>query len=133
MEDAIAVAWLPCEAVIDGVAVQVDDVTVCEPDVLVRCRPPLPGETLRITDPLIVVKVLSSSSRSRDAGLKLANYFRIPSVLHYPIVATETRTVIHHARDDSGAILTRIILEGAVRLDPPGLWLDDIFPDEAAP
>jgi len=53
LEDSIAAARLQCEAVIDGVAVQVDDPTVHEPDVLVRCGPPLPGETLRITDPLI--------------------------------------------------------------------------------
>ncbi|PPQ27170.1 Uma2 family endonuclease [Rhodopila globiformis] len=133
LQDAIAAASLPCEVVIDGVAVQVDDTTVYEPDVLVRCGPPLPGETLRITDPLIVVEVLSPSSRSRDAGLKLADYFRIASLRHYLIVATETRTVIHHARDEACAILTRIIRDGALRLDPPGLWLDGIFPGEPGP
>jgi Uma2 family endonuclease len=131
--DAIAAALLPCEAVIDGVAVQVDDTTIYEPDVLVRCGPRLPGETLRIVDPLIVVEVLSPSSRSRDAGLKLADYFRISSLRHYLIVATDTRTVIHHARDEAGAILTRIIRDGMVRLDPPGLHLDNIFPDEPEP
>jgi Uma2 family endonuclease len=131
--DALAAARLPCEAIIDGVAVEVDDTTIYEPDVLLRCGPPLPNETLRITDPVIVVEVLSPSSRSRDAGLKLADYFRIPSLRHYLIVATDTRTVIHHARDEAGAILTRIIRDGAVRLDPPGLWLDGIFPDEPAP
>jgi Uma2 family endonuclease len=133
LEDAAAGAWLPCETIIDGVAVEVDDTTVYEPDVLLRCGEPLPDQAVRITDPLIVVEVLSPSSRSRDAGLKLADYFRIASLRHYLIVATETRTVIHHARDEGGAILTRIIRDGAVRLDPPGLWLDGIFPEEPAP
>jgi Uma2 family endonuclease len=133
LEDAIAASRLPCEAFVDGLAVQVDDATIYEPDVLVRCGSPLHGETLRILDPLIVVEVLSPSSRSRDAGLKLADYFRIPSLRHYLIVATDTRTVIHHVRDETGAILTRIIRDGVVPLDPPGLRLDDIFPGEPEP
>ena len=133
LEDAIAAAGLGCEAFIDGVAVQVDLATVYEPDVMVRCGPRLPGETLRIVDPLVVVEVLSPASRSRDAGLKLADYFRIPSLRHYLIIATEMRTVIHHARDEAGTILTRIVRDGPVRLDPPGLVLDDIFPTEPDP
>jgi Uma2 family endonuclease len=86
-----------------------------------------------MTDPMIVVEVLSPSSRSRDAGLKLADYFRIPSVQHYLIVATDIRTVIHHARDEAGTILTRIVRDGPVRLDPPGLVLDGIFPADRGP
>ncbi len=93
-------------------AVQVDETTVYEPDLLVRCGPPLPDDTVRITDPRLVVEVLSPSSRARDAGLKLADYFRIPSLRHYLIVATDIRTVIHHASDEAGAIITRIIRDG---------------------
>ena len=130
LADAIAAAKLPCEAFVDGPAVQVDETTVYEPDALVRRGPPLADDVVRITDPMIVVEVLSPSSRSRDAGLKLADYFRIASVRHYLIVATDIRTVIHHARDEAGSILTRIVRDGQVRLDPPGLVLDGIFPAE---
>lgn len=127
LADAIAAAGLVCEALVDGAVVQVDAATVYEPDALVRCGPPLPDDTIRITDPLIVVEVLSPSSRSRDASLKLADYFRIPSVRHYLIVATDIRTVIHHARDQSGIILTRIVRDGRLLLDPPGIALEDVF------
>jgi Uma2 family endonuclease len=127
LADAIAAAGISCEALVDGVAVQVDDATVYEPDALVRCGAPLPDDTLRITDPLILVEVLSPSSRSRDASLKLADYFRIPSLRHYLIVATDIRTVIHHHRDDLGAILTRIVRDGSLFLDPPGIALEGIF------
>lgn len=46
---------------------------------------------------------------------------------HYLIVKTENQTIIHHMRDPSGAITTRIIGDGPVRLDPPGMDLRDIF------
>ena len=77
--------------------------------------------------------MLSSTSRSRDAGVKLADDFRIPALRHYLIVATDTRAIIHHARDEAGTILTRIVRDGPVSLDPPGLVLDRLFPDEAPP
>ncbi len=46
---------------------------------------------------------------------------------HYLIVKTENRTVIHHARDAAGAIATRIIKDGPIILDPPGIELRDVF------
>jgi Uma2 family endonuclease len=130
LADAIAAAGLPCEAFVDGLAVQVDETTVYQPDVLVRCGSPLADDAIRIVDPLIVVEVASPSSRSRDTGLKLADYFRIASVRHYLIVATDIRTVIHHRRDEAGTILARSMRNGPVLLDPPGLVLDGVFAAE---
>ncbi len=127
LADAIAAAGLPCEALVGGVAVQADEATVYEPAALVRCGAALPDATLRITDPLIVVEILSPSSRARDAGLKLTDYFRIPSLRQHLIVATGIRTVIHHAREDAGTILTRIVRDGRLRLDPPAIGLKGIF------
>ena len=77
---AIEAAGLDCEAFIDGLAVVVDANTVYEPDVLVRCGEELDGDTVRISDPVIVVEVLSRSTKGRDTGAKLADYFRLPSV-----------------------------------------------------
>ncbi len=34
------------------------------------------------------------------------------------------RSIIHHARTQSDALLTRIVSDGEVRLDPPGLTLE---------
>lgn len=126
---AIAGARLDCEAIADGVSVRIDDRTVYEPDALVRGGPPAPGEDLWVDDPVIVVEVVSPSSRGVDTGIKLADYFRLPTVRHYLIVQTEARAVIHHHRDDAGEITTRILRDGALKLDPPGLTipLTDIF------
>ncbi len=112
-------------------SVRVDDHTVYEPDALVRCGPPVPGDTIEITDPVVVVEVVSPSSRGVDRGVKLERYFSLASVRHYLIVDTERHVVIHHHRDDAGEIRAAILHDGALALDPPGLTLPvaDIFVD----
>jgi Uma2 family endonuclease len=126
---AITAGSLACEALPDGVSVRIDERTVYEPDVLVRCGPRAPGDAIEVADPIIVVEVVSPSSRGVDTGAKLAGYFTLPSLRHYLVVDTGARVVIHHRRDDDDAISVRFIHDGAVRLDPPGLeiGIPDIF------
>jgi Uma2 family endonuclease len=124
LREAILKRSLPCQALGDGMAVRIDEATVYEPDALVRCGPRLPDDTIEITDPVIVVEVVSPSSRRIDAGAKLADYFRIPSVRHYLIMRTDIRTVIHHGCDAQGQIHTRLLREGSLDLDPPGITVE---------
>lgn len=126
---AIAARGLPCEALPDGVAIRIDDCTVYEPDAMVRCGPRASDDALEIGDPVIVVEVVSPSSRGIDTGAKLAGYFALPSVRHYLVVDLGRRTVAHHRRDEAGAITLRIAGEGPLDLDPPGLALaiPDLF------
>lgn len=121
LDEAIRAHHLPCEAFPDGLGVTVDAHTVYEPDAMVRCGEPLPGDTARIDDPCIVAELVSPSSAARDSGAKLDDYFRIPGARHYLIVKTENHTVIHHRRDAAGAIATTILRDGELRLDPPGI------------
>ena len=129
--NAIDNAGVDCEAFADGIAVQIDASTVYEPDALVRCGPPLPGQAVKATDPIIVVEVVSPSTSARDVGPKRAGYFRIPTIRHYLIVDADSRTVTHHRRDEASAIRTEIIGDESLRLDPPGLMLDSLFPGVA--
>lgn len=124
LSDAIEAAALPCEALPDGMTVKIDEDTAYEPDAVVHCGARLADDALIVPEPVIVVEVLSPSSRARDAGAKLADYFRLPSVRHYLLVKTERPTVIHHRRGDDGTIATRIVTTGALDLDPPGVTLD---------
>ena len=78
-----------------------------------------------------MVEVVSPSSLARDTGAKLEDYFRLPSVQHYLILKTENHTIIHHARGADGIILTRIVREGPILLDPPGIKVIDCFPPGA--
>jgi Uma2 family endonuclease len=127
LSQAIRAAELSCEAFPDGMSVRVDADTVYEPDALVRCGPRLDDDAVEVADPLIVVEVVSPSSASRDSSSKLEGYFRVPSIRHYLIVTIRNRAVIHHQRGDAGAITTRIIRDGAIRLDPPGIELTGLF------
>ncbi|HME22737.1 MAG TPA: Uma2 family endonuclease, partial [Acetobacteraceae bacterium] len=132
LEDAIEAGNLPCEALTDGMSVEVDEHTVYEPDALVRCGTLLPPSAVKLSDPLIIVEVLSPSTSARDASIKLDDYFRLPSVQHYMIVRAESRTIIHHQRSADGIILTRIVREGPILLEPPGITLTDCFPPGVA-
>jgi Uma2 family endonuclease len=54
---------------------------------------------------------------------KLQGYFRLPPIQHYLIVDPDKRIVIHHARASGDVVATRIVSEGALRLEPPGIEL----------
>ena len=73
---------LPCHALPDGVTVRINDETVYEPDALVYCGDKLAPSALEVPNPVVIVEVLSPSTRRVDASLKLAGYFRLPSVAH---------------------------------------------------
>jgi Uma2 family endonuclease len=126
---AIEAAGLGCEALIDGVSVEIDEETVYEPDTLVRCGEPVPGDAVKVTDPVVVVEVVSPSSGRTDKGLKLQDYFRLASVRHYLILDTRRRSVTHHRRDEAGLIQTRVLHGGALELAPPGIAVavEDLF------
>jgi Uma2 family endonuclease len=128
MTEAIEAGNLSCQAYPDGMAVEVDGHTVYEPDALVRSGAPLSPTAIKLSDPIIIVDVQSPSTSSRDVGPKLIDYFRLPSLKHYLIVRVENRVVVHHARGENGIILTRIVRDGPIMLDPPGITLTDCFP-----
>ena len=121
LHEAIKARDLPCQMLLDGMAVRISDDTVYEPDALVRCGPQPSGDVVEISDPVILVEVVSPSSRGKDGGAKLAGYFALPTVRHYLIVDTDQRVVLHHRRDDDGRIEVRILRDGTLILDPPGL------------
>lgn len=120
---AIRERRLPCEVLTDGATVRIDNTTAYEPDALVHCGQELPPTALEVPDPVIIVEVLSASSRRIDTTLKLEAYFRLPSVMHYLIVDPTQPSIIHHARGSGDTILTRIVTSGSIALDPPGLEL----------
>jgi len=129
LDRAIRAANLPCEALPDGITVEIDEGTDYEPDAVVNCGPPAPGDAVAAPNPVIVVEVLSPSTQSTDVADKLADYFRVASIQHYLIVRARRREVIHHSRAGTD-IVTRIINLGAIRLDPPGITIElgDIYP-----
>lgn len=115
---------LHCEAVMDGMSVEINADTLREPDAMLRCGDALPREATRCNDPVIVVEVTSPSMSQTDFTAKLLDYAEITTLAHYIIVDLERRAVIHHARAEGGGFATTLHRAGDVRLDPPGLSLD---------
>ncbi|MGY9054986.1 MAG: Uma2 family endonuclease [Alphaproteobacteria bacterium] len=124
LRNAICDADLPCEAFIDGVGVRINEHTYYEPDAFVRCGEPLDGNVVEADDPIIIVEVLSPSTRNIDTGLKLTGYFRLPSLRHYLVINTEDRRTIHYQRDEVGEIHMAILpADARLMLDPPGIHI----------
>ena len=127
--EGIRRAGLRCYMLPDGMTVRVDRHTAHEPDALVYCGSKLVPTAIEVPDPVIVVEVLSPSTRHIDASAKLGGYFSLASVKHYLIIHPEEDYIVHHARGDADAIVTKIVRSGRLELDPPGieLPLDDVF------
>jgi Uma2 family endonuclease len=108
--------------------VEVDADTDYEPDALINCGPPIPDNATAAPNPVVIVEVLSPSTAGVDAGGKLADYFRVPSVRHYLLVQPTRREIIHH-RLVADRIETLIVRAGFVELDPPGIRLsiDEVY------
>jgi Uma2 family endonuclease len=91
---AIRARGLPCHMLPDGMTVRVEEGMSLEPDALVYCGPEIPSSAIEVPHPVILVEVLSPSTRHTDATLKVASYFKLPRVKHYLVVAHPTE---HHA------------------------------------
>jgi Uma2 family endonuclease len=121
---AIRRAGVDCEAFVEGLAVVIDEETSYEPDALVNCGERLAGNSMVASNPVIVVEVLSPSTRRIDTNAKLADYFRVPAIAHYLILDLARRHALHYRKHENGTVTLRIAADGALSLDPPGLSVE---------
>lgn len=70
------------------------------PDVVVRCGP-LSDNTF-ITDPVVIVEVVSPSTIYLDRGHKLQCYEELPTVRHIVLAYADRKRVEHHRRTERG-------------------------------
>ncbi|HET8772680.1 MAG TPA: Uma2 family endonuclease [Thermoanaerobaculia bacterium] len=89
------------------------------PDVSMVCGPiqldPADSSGTTITNPALLVEVLSKSTEEVDRGSKLEDYQRIPSLQEYVLVSQYPRIEIYR-RLDSGGWEYREVREGVVQL-----------------
>lgn len=128
---AVSSKKLACEVFPDGMALRVDARTIFEPDVMVRCGARVSGDTVLITDAIIVIEVLSPTTQHIDVFRKFNRYFGNSGIIHYVIVNVVDRNLVHHRRTDDGRIESAHRDSGALVLDPPGLTLEvgELFAD----
>jgi Uma2 family endonuclease len=121
LDRAIRIAGIPCEALPDGITVEVGD-SDYQPDAIVQCGPLDPNGTTA-DSPCILVEVLSPATSNVERAWKLQEYFRLPSLHHYLIVWADKPQIAHHWRADDSGIETRTVTSGEIVLDPPGITI----------
>jgi Uma2 family endonuclease len=91
-----------CQAYRDvGVASSEDAAFLAQPDVAVRCGP-IDDRRRWISDPTVVVEVLSPSTMSYDRGLKMDSYLEdFPSIRHVLLVYQTERRIELWSREAS--------------------------------
>ncbi len=112
-----------------GPGVVADEMKYYTPDVSVTCGERVPDDAGYLSNPVIVVEVLSPSTKRLDKHAKLRGYFPVPSIQHYVAIGIAERVVFHHRRAEGGLMLTAILRDGDLALDPPGLTISasDMF------
>lgn len=92
---------LGCRAYFGGMRVQRSDdlrgLDKPRPDIFVRCGPVTPNTY--VTDPLVVVEMLSPST---DRGDKLTFFKRQPTMRHIVLVYQDQMRIEHYRRTDRG-------------------------------
>jgi Uma2 family endonuclease len=82
----------PCEAFSTDVKVITPGEDVTYPDVVVACGTFADHATL-LTEPVVIVEVLSQSTAARDQGFKRWAYATIPSLRHYVVIVQDEPVV----------------------------------------
>lgn len=140
LEKAVGLANAPCEVFADGMDVVLDG-SVYIPDAMLRCGDFIDDDATRLSDPVVVVEVLSPSNSLIEMTTKIDGYFSLPSVAWVLLVNTATRIVHSYARGEDALILRRHGEGDRLTLDPPGIAVAvaDLLPlaldpaEEAAP
>lgn len=102
------------------------------PDLSVVCGDIVPAsvDPAAITNPVMVVEVLSASTESYDRRKKFADYLRIPSLDHYLLASQESARLEHYRRNGDGTwTLTIAEAGGVIRLPELGgdVVLDEVY------
>ncbi len=112
------------------------------PDITVVCGTPqfVDGAFDTLTNPRVIIEILSPSTQNWDRGGKFVHYQRLASLQHYVLIGQETPTVRQHDRQTDGSwLLTEItwphgvlILDSiAAAISLREIYLDVFSPDES--
>ena len=91
-----------CQAFAESMKVQIAE-GILYPDVVVTCGKAEAGDEKIITDPKLVIEVLSPSTKGYDQRNKFALYRSLPSLQQYVLVDPADFTVDVYTRAEGGA------------------------------
>lgn len=90
------------------------------PDLVAFCGKPMFFDPGTLSNPVLIVEILSPSTKNYDLSQKFELYRKIPSVLEYLAVHQDQPLILQHSRQSDGAWLLREWrgLESILRLEP---------------
>jgi Uma2 family endonuclease len=126
-----------CQAYSSDLRIRVRDTGLATyPDVTVVCRPAEldPEDRNTITNPTLIVEVLSPSTAAYDRGEKLEHYKRIPALREIVLIAHDERLIEVWSRGDGNTWSRREARSDTLALTavPCTLAVEDVFRDELA-
>ena len=71
------------------------------PDIVIVCGEPVYAHGDTLTNPTLIVEVLSPSTENYDKGKKFDHYRRIPTFVEYLLVAQDRVNVQHHVKEEN--------------------------------
>lgn len=95
----------PCRAASSDLRVHIPDTGAwLYPDLTVICGPweTAPDDPITVTNPSVIVEVLSPTTADYDRGAKVEHYRRLPSVTDMLLIDPDVRHVTHLRRTDEG-------------------------------
>jgi len=113
----------PCQVFSETMKVQLADEAVLYPDLMVACGKPLAGDEQVVSDPTLVIEVLSPSTRGYDKRDKFILYRTLPSLREYALVDPVTRAVEVFTLTPTGWLLTDQTQSAELVLQSVGLRL----------
>ncbi|MHB8247929.1 MAG: Uma2 family endonuclease [Acidithiobacillus sp.] len=72
------------------------------PDIVLRCGDTLPGDSLYLEDPCLIIEVLLASTANIDRREKLHAYQALPSLREYILVDSDSRSIELYRRRPEG-------------------------------
>lgn len=83
----------PCQVFAESMKVQLADDAILYPDVMVTCGKALAGDEQTVTDPKLIIEVLSPSTQGYDKRNKFILYRGLPALREYALIDPASREV----------------------------------------
>jgi Uma2 family endonuclease len=104
-----------CEVLTSEIKIEIaSDGRYVYPDTMAVCGEVIESETVKvsITNPVLVIEVISDSSEAYDRGQKYRFYKRLSSIKEYLIIEQDRIAATLYRRNGDGDIFSRIEFEG---------------------
>ena len=125
IRSAVARAGSTFEVALDSIGVEIAPNASYRPEVVVFPAGLIGDEGRFAPRPVIVVELLSPSTANKGLRIKVDGYSRVPSILHYLVVAPDRCAILHYRREGAALVPPAdAVTDGSILLTPPGLEID---------